>query len=872
MGVYDGSGHGYMYGDAEGGISIGHNYQNAEAHLLTTQPGQGASKIHMYKDTIVSSVGDAAQDDLNDRGPTIIGWSVKGNGLDQPASVGIGTEDPSGAYALDISGSSHTSGACFLSTSTKLYGDGSGNTLITNTERSPLSITPVITNVAVGSSNQIIYNRNNTGWNNSLNGNALFTTCFCVAYGNGRWVAGGQGPHALAYSSDARVWTGVNYFMLSPARCIAYNDISGMWIAGGTPYDSYSNYAYSYNGINWLPGRIIFGSGNNINSIAWNGSYWLAGTALSDLITPYASIAKSYDGLTWTTVNINSVLPGCLTLSYARNRGLWIAGGTGTGQNTTDPRIATSIDDGVTWTPVTDVFNTTNYSKCTSIVYDGSGTWVAGGGYVLGPASPTDQQLAYSTDGSNWIVTSSGEILLDDTRAVLWDGYQWTAAAQNGSAGATLATSPTGQLWTAVPNSISYISGCYGLATNTVFEYGGNLAANIVTINPTYSDFSGVLISSNASLTLGSDTGALYVTNGINTGQVYDTQFNTITGAILNPSRGPMSGPLLNTAMDYSGVYYSSFMSATDSSGSGTLNVNGTVQVGSVGGLVMSPNFGTGPLLSPTNDNSNNQLLFKAASGENILFLNSTTLGCNLSQSLSLGSIGNYWNNLYVNNISTSGNINSLSITSLYPTYTNTLLSPASPNTGLLLGPNSTNFLAIDSNSNLYPQSPYNLGILGHPWSNLYVNNINTGTIAGTGVIASSLPLASRGTAGALWYAPTPGASFSTTYITNTYSLNPAYTCYLIIVSFSLVMNQNSGTDPTSGTISLSYGNNVKQIIGNTQNGQNTTYSSSVSFIMYAATPQSSVSVVGNVSGGLQFRITDVNDSPLTTVDIIGLC
>jgi hypothetical protein len=38
-----------------------------------------------------------------------------------------------------------------------------------------------------------------------------------------------------------------------------------------------------------------------------------------------------------------------------------------------------------------------------------------------------------------------------------------------------------------------------------------------------------VLLNSNKTLTFGSETGALYVTNGTNTGQLYDTYFNPVS-------------------------------------------------------------------------------------------------------------------------------------------------------------------------------------------------------------------------------------------------------------------------------------------------------------------------------------------------------
>ena len=102
---------GYIYGDvSDGSISIGYNHQNARPQFNvngTTNYAFGTSKMTMLEDTIITYV-DASSSSTT--GPGTVGWSVIGNGLGNPASIGIGTTQPSSLYALDISGASHVSG------------------------------------------------------------------------------------------------------------------------------------------------------------------------------------------------------------------------------------------------------------------------------------------------------------------------------------------------------------------------------------------------------------------------------------------------------------------------------------------------------------------------------------------------------------------------------------------------------------------------------------------------------------------------------------------------------------------------------------------------------------------------------------------
>jgi hypothetical protein len=70
--------------------------------------------------------------------------------------------------------------------------------------------------------------------------------------------------------------------------------------------------AYSFNGINWFPGTNatrssgVFMNGSG-NSIAWNGTIWIAGGSNSS----GTALASSIDGITWT------IIPGTILLTYS---------------------------------------------------------------------------------------------------------------------------------------------------------------------------------------------------------------------------------------------------------------------------------------------------------------------------------------------------------------------------------------------------------------------------------------------------------------------------------------------------------------------------------------------------------------------------
>ena len=93
---------------------------------------------------------------------------------------------------------------------------------------------------------------------------------FSVAYGNGRWVAGGSGANSLAYSADGASWIGIGTSIFTDCFGVFYAD--GKWVAVGSGPNSI---AYSADGETWV------GLGNSIFSsdglaVHYGGSKWVA--------------------------------------------------------------------------------------------------------------------------------------------------------------------------------------------------------------------------------------------------------------------------------------------------------------------------------------------------------------------------------------------------------------------------------------------------------------------------------------------------------------------------------------------------------------------------------------------------------------------
>jgi hypothetical protein len=146
-------------------------------------------------------------------------------------------------------------------------------------------------------------------------------------------IACGQGSTSMAYSVDGIQWVSINNAIFTSSNKAVWNGLK--WVAVGT--GAYW-VATSLDGLCWT------GQNSTIMTecydVAWNGTYFVAVGYNSSV----ASLATSADGITWTSVPINSIFS--VRIHAIEWTGLvWLAYGTGT--NTT--AISTSLDASV-WT------------------------------------------------------------------------------------------------------------------------------------------------------------------------------------------------------------------------------------------------------------------------------------------------------------------------------------------------------------------------------------------------------------------------------------------------------------------------------------------------------------------------------------------
>ena len=272
-----------------------------------------------------------------------------------------------------------------------------------------------------GITNTLVYSTNGFTWTGR--GTGVFDNAGGgrgVAYGNGLWVAVGNGTNSLAYSMDGFTWTGLGTTVFSSTgqgAGVAYG--SGVWV--GVGYGG-NLLATSTNGVTWTGrGNTLFST--NGYGVAYGNGLWVAvGTG--------NTLAYSTDGISWT--GRGKAVFSTSGFGVAYGSGLWVA--TGQGGNT----IATS-PDGLTWTGLgTTVFSTNG----TGVAYGkdpiGNPLWVAGG--------TGGNSLAYSTDGVTW--TGLGKAIFSGTGSgVAYSSTQnrWVAT---GNGINSLAYSTNGVTWT----------------------------------------------------------------------------------------------------------------------------------------------------------------------------------------------------------------------------------------------------------------------------------------------------------------------------------------------------------------------------------------------------------------------------------------
>jgi hypothetical protein len=337
----------------------------------------------------------------------------------------------------------------------------------------------------IGSTNTLAFSNDGIRW--FPLGATIFTTgCYTVNWNGYLWVAGGQGTNSLAYSYDGIHWTPLGTSVFS-TMCTNIVSNSTIFVAGGQGTNSL---AYSYDGINWTPSNNSpFTSTGVVNSIAFNGLYWIAVGSNSVPL-----IAISTDGINWTTASSN---PG-FSASYQAviwTGSVWVVGGSNGGAGA----IAISYDNGSNWTQVSCPISSTVYGLATNgtrVIAIGS-TSSAGTGNTLAYSSDNYATswtglgtALFNTTATNfqqirWAINKFVAFSSDTTKRIAfsYDGITWNVASTASPLFSTAATA--GDCSTALPHTITFPPN-FAITGNTI-TYNNGVSWQTVATNPSIS-------------------------------------------------------------------------------------------------------------------------------------------------------------------------------------------------------------------------------------------------------------------------------------------------------------------------------------------------------------------------------------------------
>lgn len=240
-------------------------------------------------------------------------------------------------------------------------------------------------------------------WNTGTGpGIAILSNATGVAYNGSIWIAVGEGSHNAVVSTDGKDWARID----STSNIVQYPTsvawTGDRWIMGGYSPDPMSNIipsmAYSEGNTDWYR---LFETPYF--------EYAINGFAVGDPVSkPSLYYADKSDLTTW-----NSVSNGMdVVYSLAQSNGTIVAAGSGSSNMTV------SIDNGVSWVPVT----TGITGDITSIRY-GNGVWMVAG--TSGSGGSKQAILRYSSNLSTWTTAYSNVTTTAATRDILFDGNAW---------------------------------------------------------------------------------------------------------------------------------------------------------------------------------------------------------------------------------------------------------------------------------------------------------------------------------------------------------------------------------------------------------------------------------------------------------------
>jgi len=253
--------------------------------------------------------------------------------------------------------------------------------------------------VAGGNSKKIFYSIDGENWAAGIDNTVDATAYLAAAYVNGKFITSNY--RKMLYSTDGKNWTAGSDELITFVLGITY---------GNEKYIAVGSYGmtYSIDGENWtlvadntLDSFPYDDGSGGFQTIAYGAGKFVAGRAYRDGVGFNTLIVYSTNGENWTPVQDNTFFHNNIIRDIAYGNDKFIA--------VYSDGVAYSLD-GINWTVVA---NTTF-----------SGNWVSavayGGGYFVAVGNG---KIAYSRDGENWaIVTKS---TLDDysfTDVVYGDG------------------------------------------------------------------------------------------------------------------------------------------------------------------------------------------------------------------------------------------------------------------------------------------------------------------------------------------------------------------------------------------------------------------------------------------------------------------
>ena len=545
-------------------------------------------------------------------------------------------------------------------------------------------------------------------WGSNASGSSLFTiSCNAIANSESLWIAGGAGSTRLAYSYDAISWASITDSsgvfdpsasnLVNPGVCntVAWNGT--LWVAGSDC--SNNRLAYSYDGsANWVgssSANAIFTT--SCNGVAWNGLLWIAvGSASGSSVAAY-----SYNGIDWTRITDTLVTTGGRWLGIACNESTWIMSGTGAYP------ILFSYD-GINWNAATGALP----SSATAVTWNGV-VWVA-----TGAAIP---DAIYSYNGSTWVNSYNGN-------GVFPTGA--TTVATNRPQATAGNTRPTPTLYASTKNYVGAVTYTPLNATlnslypsTTLIVDDANHRAGVNRVPASHADVGGVSRAPTLDL---SGTGIYVQTGGaqaslslMNSGaqenlvariEMLDLSANA--GWSIDDTSG--SNHLQLTSWKNRNPFTVVDMSPGDS-GAGKVNINGSDP--------LAPN---GAALYVNGMSNQNQLALSVQGHTNVEDISATTLSVSGITHLQETHI----TTLYVPTVNSDGSTVSIGGTgglTIEPNTNGGVTVQANGNLIALGGNSGGSKLAIWNGNSFYPDTT-NTGLIGAAdkvWDSAYVNSIN---------------------------------------------------------------------------------------------------------------------------------------------------